>query len=440
MDTEFSERYICVQILNNFDKEGVLDYSYTYELDAYESGTVRDYVLNILRRRSYIDFIVDHYSTIAADDMKPGFRNILRLAIYEIGFVGLSSDTEAIDEILEIAKIMLGSNTADILNAIIRNIQRESKTLPKPSFEDRNKLVATTFSHPEWLVQRWRERFGEREAFQLMQANNGALPYYVRVNTLRTTTQNFELRMKKMGIQFEASDWLPNFYKVDSVEAFFEKDLINKGVCHIHNIAAGFSPYVIDPQPGEIIYDLCARKGIKSIMLADLTNAESSILAVDESEHKLERIAEQALHFKAENIKIRRGKVQDLALPLADAVLLEAPSSASGVLCNHPEIRWTLTEEDFNNTVELQELLLEEAANMVKLGGRLVYTTRSLEPEENMEQVKKLMDKMDDNFELEKLDDFVPEEILAEDGFAFQTYPHLHNCDGYFGVLLKRVK
>lgn len=440
MDTEFSERYISVQILNNFDKEGVLDYSYTFELDSYESSNVRDYVLNILRRKSYIDFIVNHYSTIAAEEMKTEFRNILRLAVYEIGFVGLTNDSDAIDEIIETAKTMLGSNSADIINATIRNIQREAKSLPKPTYEDRNKLVAATFSHPEWLVQRWRDRFGEREAFQLMQVNNTALPKYVRVNTLRTTTQNFELRLKKMGIDFEESEWLPNFYKVDSVEAIFEKGLIQKGICHVHNVAAGFSPFVIDPQPGEVIYDLCARKGIKSIMLADLTNAESSILAVDESEYKLERLAEHALNFKAENIKIRRGRVQDLALPLADAVLLEAPSTASGVLSNHPEIRWTITEEDFKQTVELQELLLEEAANMVKLGGRLVYTTRSLEPEENMEQVQKLMDKMEDNFELEKLDDFLPEEILAEDGYAFQTYPHKHNCDGYFGVLLRRIK
>ncbi|MFA5668970.1 MAG: 16S rRNA (cytosine(967)-C(5))-methyltransferase RsmB [Balneolaceae bacterium] len=440
MEPELSERSVSVEILIAFDKEHVLDYTLANDLDTRERAQVREYVQNILRRRSYLDFIIDHFSSVGIDEMKPQLKNILRLAIYDLLFMDSTPDYAAINEAVEIAKAMLGSKTGDLVNAILRNLQREGDNLPKPAFEDRNKLVATTFSHPEWLVARWRKRFGEREAFQLMQANNSRPSFFVRVNTLRTTAENFELRMDKMGVEYEASDWLPNFYKVDSVQPFIEKGLLAKGLCHVQDIAAGFAPFVLDPQPGEKIYDLCAAPGTKSIMLADLTGGESSILAVDISAKRLDILAESALNFGAENIKIRRADILELSLPLADAVLLDAPCTGTGVLSKRADLRWKRDEEGLRKAVELQEQLLEEAANMVKLGGRLVYSTCSLEPEENMDQVNKLLEKMDDNFVLEPLEDFVPEEVLAEGGKAYQTFPHIHGCDGHFGVLLKRVK
>lgn len=440
METEFSERSASIDILIEFDLKKILDYSYADELEPRERAQVREYVQNIFRRRSYLDFLIDHYSSIGVDEMKAELKNILRLGIYDLLFMDSTPDYAAINEAVEIAKAMLGSKTGDLVNAIMRNLQRDIENLPKPAYKDRTKLVATTFSHPEWMVARWSKRFGEREAFQLMQANNTRPNYYVRVNTLRTKPENFELRMDKMGVEFEASDWLPNFYKVDSVQPFIEKGLLAKGLCQVQDIAAGLAPFVLDPQPGEKIYDLCAAPGTKSIMISDLTEAQSDILSVDISADRLEKLAESAISHGAENIKIRRGDVLELSLPLADAVLLDAPCTGTGVLSKRADLRWRRDEEGLKKAVELQEQLLEEAANMVKVGGRLVYSTCSLEPEENMEQIKKLIDKMDDNFELQPLEDYVPEEVLTEDGLAYQTFPHKHGCDGHFGVLLERVK
>jgi 16S rRNA (cytosine967-C5)-methyltransferase len=440
LETEFSERSASIDILIEFDLKHILDYSYADELEPRERAQVREYVQNIFRRRSYLDFLIDHYSSIGVDEMKAELKNILRLGIYDLLFMDSTPDYAAINEAVEIAKAMLGSKTGDLVNAIMRNLQRDLDNLPKPAYKDRTKLVATTFSHPEWMVARWSKRFGEREAFQLMQANNTRPNYYVRVNTLRTKPENFELRMDKMGVEFEASEWLPNFYKVDSVQPFIEKGLLAKGLCQVQDIAAGLAPFVLDPQPGEKIYDLCAAPGTKSIMISDLTEAQSDILSVDISADRLEKLAESAISHGAENIKIRRGDVLELSLPLADAVLLDAPCTGTGVLSKRADLRWRRDEEGLRKAVELQEQLLEEAANMVKVGGRLVYSTCSLEPEENMEQIQKLIDKMDDNFELQPLEDFVPEEVLTEDGLAYQTFPHKHGCDGHFGVLLERVK
>ena len=439
MDYYFNERSASVDILIGFDLQKSLDFSLSDELEPRERAQVREYVQNILRKRSYLDFLIDHYATIDVTEMKTDLKNILRLGIYDMLFMDSTPDYAAINEAVELGKAKMGSKTGDLINAILRNLQRDIEQLPKPQFKDRTKLVATTFSHPEWLVSRWSSRFGEREAFQLMQANNTRPSFYVRANTMRTTIANFELRMEKLGVEFEASDWLPNFYKVQSVQPFIEKGLLKKGICQVQDIAAGFAPFILDPQPNEKIYDLCAAPGTKSIMISDLTEGESDILAVDISGERLEKLAESALNFGAENIKIRRGDILELSLPLADAVLLDAPCTGTGVLSKRADLRWRRDEEGLKNAVELQAQLLEEAANMVKRGGRLVYSTCSLEPEENMEQVQKFLENYP-TFELQPLEDFVPEKVLTEDGLAYQTYPHKHDSDGHFGVLLIRTK
>jgi 16S rRNA (cytosine967-C5)-methyltransferase len=439
LDTELTARTVSIDLLITFDEKNNLDYSLANELEPRERAQVREYVQNILRRRSYLDFIIGKFSSIGIDEMKPVLKNILRLGLYEMLFMGGTPDYAAINESVEIAKLRMGSKAGDLVNAILRNIQRDIDKLPKPAFEDRTKLVATTFSHPEWMVARWVKRFGEREAFQLMQANNQRPNYYVRVNNLRTKTENFKLRLEKLDIPFEESEWLPGYFKVESVAPFIAKDLLKKGICLVQDIAAGFAPTILEPLPGETIYDLCAAPGTKSIVMSDMMNAEGSIVAVDINPNRLEMLAQSAMDYGAENIKIRQDDVRELNLKLADGVLLDAPCTGTGVLSKRADLRWKRTEQELENSVKLQEELLDEAANHVKRGGRLVYSTCSIEPEENWEQIQKFLDKYD-NYELEPLDEFLPEEVLAEGGLAYQTLPHVHGCDGHFGVRLKRVK
>lgn len=234
-------RTASIDLLIDFDEHKSLDYTLANELEPRERAQVREYVQNILRRLSYLDFIIGEFSSIGIAEMKPVLKNILRLGVYEMLFMPGTPDYASINEAVEITKLKMGSKSGDLVNAILRNIQRDIAKLPKPAFADRTKLIATTFSHPEWMVKRWVERFGEREAFQLMQANNKRPEYYIRVNNLRTKTSNFELRMEKMGVEFEESDWLPDYFKVDSVAPFIQKGLLKKGFVIVQDIAAGFA-------------------------------------------------------------------------------------------------------------------------------------------------------------------------------------------------------
>lgn len=440
METEATARSVSVDILNEFDETNYLDYSAANDLDQRDRAEVREYVQNILRRRSYIDFLIDEFANVALDEMKTKLKNILRLGVYDMVFMDSTPDYAAINESVDIAKYSLGSRTGDLVNAILRNLQRakEQDKLPKPKYKDRVKLIATTFSHPEWMVKRWTSRFGEREAFKLMQANNQPPKHFVRVNTLRTKAEYFKLRMEKNDVAFTESDWLPGFYEVDSVAPFINKGWVKKGFCWIQDVAAGFAPTVVDPQSDETIYDFCAAPGTKTVLLSALMEDEGEILAVDISSERLEKLAQNALAYQAENIKVRRADVRELELPETDAILLDAPCTGTGVLSKRADLRWRRDQEGLENAVQLQKELLDASAGMVKPGGRLIYSTCSLEEEENWQQVTNFLDRHD-NFELESLEGYLPDEVLMEDKKAYQTFPHQHGCDGHFGVRMKRV-
>lgn len=439
MEQELTARIVALRILNDFDQNHVLDYGMANELDPRDRGRVREHLQGLFRKRLYLDFLINEFSHVDVAEMNSRIKNVLRLGIYEMLFMDGTPDYAAINETVELAKKEVSSKTADLVNAILRNMQRSMPNLPKPAMEDRAELIATTFSHPVWMVRRWVKRFGEREAFQFMQANNSRPQHFIRVNTLKTKSSNFEIRMDKAGVDFEASDLLPDYYEVDDLSLFIEKGWFEKGLCFVQDIAAGFAPTILDPQPGESVYDLCAAPGMKAILMANMMEGEGEITAIDINPHRLERLAENALTYNAESLKVLRADATDLNLKMADAVLLDAPCTGTGVLSKRADLRWKRTEEELASAVKLQEELLDEAANLVKKDGRLVYSTCSIEPEENMGQIEKFLEKYD-NFVLEPLDEYLDEEVLSEDKKSYQTLPHKHHCDGHFGVLLRRVK
>lgn len=437
MENVSNARIASIRSLEKFDKTHILEQDLMNKLDNRERQQANEYVQGILRKKSYLDFLISKSSSVEIEKMDAFFKNILRLGIYDLLFMDGTPDYAAINESVEIAKTKISSKSGDLANAILRKIQRDMGSLPKPDMKNRTELIATTFSHPEWMVERWAKRFGEREAFQLMTANNKRPEYYLRVNCLRTSPDTFKLRMDKAGIEYEESDWLPGYFKVNTLSEVRAKGWFEKGLCYVQDIAAGFAPTILDPVAGELVYDICAAPGTKTLLLAELMENQGSILAIDINPERIHKIAENAERGGAEIVKIQRADAREGRFKLADAVLLDAPCTGTGVLSKRADLRWKRTAEDLAEAVKLQAELLDAAANMVGKNGRLVYSTCSIEPEENMGQIENFL-KEYDNFELVDLDDYLPEEVLSDDLKSYQTFPHKHNCDGHFGVLLQR--
>jgi 16S rRNA (cytosine967-C5)-methyltransferase len=432
-----SARAASVLTLAKFDQELRIDHALMDTVEGQNRQQVNEYVQGILRRKTYLDFLIAQFSSIPFDDITPVLRNVLRVGIYDLLFMDGTPDYAAVNEAVELAKNLVSPKTGDFANAILRKIQRDVAALPKPTGSTRAELVATTFSHPQWLVERWVKRYGEREAFAIMQANNKRPEYFLRVNNLKTQTENFILRLEKAGVEFEDDRRLPGYFRVKTLGEVRSKGWFEKGICQVQDIAAGFAPYLLNPKPGETVYDICAAPGTKTIVMAELMKNEGSITAIDQDGERIGLIAQNAEAYKADIVKVMRADARDLNLKLADAVLLDAPCTGTGVMGKRADLRWRRNPQDLENIVKLQAELLDAAANLVNKNGRLVYSTCSLEPEENMEQIEKFLQEYP-NFELADLSGLLPDEILAEDKKSYQTMPHKHNCDGHFGVLLVR--
>lgn len=433
-----SARLASIKTLTQFEETYTLDHQSLNKLKGQERQQANEYVQGILRRRSYLDFLISQYSAVHVDEMKPLFKNILRLGIYDLLFMDSTPDYAALNEAVNLAKQEMSDKSGDLVNAVLRRVQRDISSLPKPRFEDRTALIATTFSHPEWLVKRWVDRFGEREAFQLMQANNKRPEYYLRVNGLKTRAEYFRLRLEKNGVEFEESSWLPGYFKIKTLSQAHSKGWMDKGLCQVQDISAGFACFILEPEPGENIYDLCAAPGTKTILLSELMDNEGSILAVDISADRISKIAENVTAYGADNVKVQRADATKDTFKPADAVLIDAPCSGTGVMAKRADLRWRRTRQQLEEYAEQQTALLDAAAKMVREGGRMVYSTCSLEPEENQHQVKQFLDNHPE-FEAAELDEFLPDEVLSKDKKYYQTLPHIHGCDGHFGVLLRRV-
>ncbi|MEX0680837.1 MAG: 16S rRNA (cytosine(967)-C(5))-methyltransferase RsmB [Balneolales bacterium] len=437
MEQTITARQASVDALTYFEEHNKIDPQLLNKLEGQDRQQANEYVQSILRRKSYLDFLISHYSAVPVEEMNTRFKNILRIGLYDLLFMDGTPDYAAVNEAVNLAKHMAGSRSGDLMNAILRRLQRDMPDIPKPAYKDRTKLVATTFSHPEWMVKRWVNRFGERDAFQLMQYNNRRPVWYLRVNSLKTNSNNFKLRLEKTSISFEESDWLPGYYRVEQLQKIRAKGWFQKGLCQVQDIAAGFAPTILNPQPGENVYDLCAAPGTKTIHMCDLMQNKGSILAVDIDAARIATIAENVTNFGTDIVKVQRADVIHDRFKLVDAVLLDAPCSGTGVLSKRADLRWRRMESDIEKFTSQQDQLLDAAANMVRRGGRLVYSTCSIEPEENMDRITHFLNNYD-NFVLENLEDYLPEEVLSNDGKSYQTLPHIHKCDGHFGVLLRR--
>ncbi|MCO5587991.1 hypothetical protein L7F22_041944 [Adiantum nelumboides] len=223
-------------------------------------------------------------------------------------------------------------------------------------------------------------------------------------------------------------------------KAVIQGGLLQKGLCSVQDESGGLVVKILDPQPGEIIVDCCAAPGGKALYMAACLKNQGKIYAIDIHKGKLKLLQEAARHLGVDRVVTT--KLSDLWSfvdrndLLADKVLVDAPCSGLGVLSKRADLRWRKTAEDFEDMVKLQSILLNAAARLVKPGGVLVYSTCSIETEENTERIFQFL-KDHSDFILKSVEGYVPSEFVTPDGF-FASLPHRHHVDGAFAARLER--
>ena len=371
--------------------------------------------IGVVRNLKLIDFAVKSF---LEKKPRPRLKSILFVAAYEMLSGHASRIPRIIDHAVGQARYLTSPREAGLVNAVLRRIPEALSTPCKPG-DDPVKQWALTRSHPEWMVQRWLHNYGANSTQKLLAWNQNSALVYLR---LRKHSKD------NIPSWLEPSQW-PGFYLFDSRHRPDVEKLLYQGKAYVQDPSTRLAVELLAVRPGERILDLCAAPGGKSLLIADeLESSEGLLVCIDRPGprfHRLEENLQSAPKAKAVAVKADLRKTTPAMLAARnlpgsfDAVLLDAPCSNTGVLRRRPDAKWRLLPEDIERLTELQLQLLKRAAEFVCPAGRLVYSTCSLEPEENILVVEKFLEQTDEGFRLESKTVFTPWQDEHDGGAAF---------------------
>jgi len=411
------------------------------DVDARSRRQARELVAGVTRQRRWLDFVLAKAYDGDYDSVESRLRHILRLGLYELLFQ--STPTRAVvHEYVELAKQMIRPGAGNLVNAILRTIDRDREYIPEPDTGAEAEDLAIRFSHPTWMVRRWLDRFGTEETTELLGWNNRRPAYHVRVNSLQTKQTDVEEWLDDHDVVYTQSPYFDDRLRLKRLQPLVQGGLLEEGTVAVQDDSSGFVIRLLDPQPGETVLDGCAAPGGKTLAIAVEMEGRGTIRATDVHEGRLRQLKEGVeAHGLADMVHSEVADVQTLAErsepPLADRVLLDVPCSGLGVLGKRADLRWRRTPDDFEELTDLQSDLLDAGARLVRPGGLLVYSTCTIEPEENEEQVDAFLERRDD-FRLESAPNALPEEVISDRG-TLKTRPQHHRMDGAYAARLRHV-
>jgi 16S rRNA (cytosine967-C5)-methyltransferase len=440
-------RKTAVQILNRVDEKGafaepLLDdvlsrKSFTH---SHDRKLLTQLVYGTLRMRGRLDWMIGRIYRGDEKRMDTVLMNILRIGLYQILFTDRIPDFAAVDEAVEIAKEM-HPRGAGLVNAVLRTALRRETDIAYPDLEkEPAHHVSIVHSHPRWLADLWISMLGVDETIGLCSADNETPPLTIRVNRLKTTRDRLGRDLIEEGYEVQSTAFSPDGLNVQLPGPVRGLRHFREGYFQIQDEASQMIAYLLDPLPGERIMDVCSGSGIKTTHLAERMGNQGSILAVDVHQGKLAALKGLAGRLGITIIKTLEGDARldqgDDFRGAFDRVLVDAPCSGLGTLRRNPEIKWRLTSRDMAAFLPLQKEILGRSAFYLKRGGILVYSTCTIAEEENEEVVDSFLAENRD-FRPVRPPASIDKRLISDRGF-FQTFPHRHGTDGFFGAVLMK--
>lgn len=398
-------------------------------------------VYGVLRAQSHLDWILAGFYRGDYTKMEEKVKNILRTGLYQLKFSDRLPSFAVVDEAVKITK-RINPGAAGLVNAVLRGYLRDPDKIAFPSIKKYPaEHIATLQSHPSWLTKIWLSIFGFEETMALCQANNELPPSTIRVNTLKISRPELEIKLQNDAFSCTPTEFSPDGINIITSTLPVQKTIFFKeGLLRIQDEAAQLVSCLVDPAGGDNVLDVCAGSGGKTTHLAARMKNEGRIIA-------LELNAEKIFQLKKERSRMGATIIEpisaDLTHPLSsefidkfDHVLVDAPCSGTGTLRRNPEIKWRITASDIDASAKKQMTILQNAAKAVKKGGRLIYCTCSLLPAENDQIIRQFI-AINPQFTVCQPSSVIDQSLTDSRGF-FRTYPHRQNMDGFFGAVLRR--
>ncbi|HET6232782.1 MAG TPA: 16S rRNA (cytosine(967)-C(5))-methyltransferase RsmB [Longimicrobiaceae bacterium] len=404
----------------------------TGRLDPRDHGFTQELVYGTFRLRGRLDHLLGGLVKGGTAALEPDVLDVLRLGAYQLLEMGGVPAYAAISQSVDLVRIAGSPKAAGLVNGVLQNLQRRGDTIPVPDAEQApGDYLSTWGSHPRWLVDRWIGRWGAEATRSLVDADNTRPELYLR--PLGISVAEAVERLAAAGIGAEPVAFSPDSLRV--LPPASAADALAAVPAVVQDPAAALVVRYAAVPAGATVLDLCAAPGGKAFGLASTAD---HVVAADNSYRRLARVRENARRLDAAHrVRAVVSDARNPAFRPADAVLLDAPCTGTGTFRRHPDGRWRVGEGDLDALAKLQAELLDAAAPLVRGGGLLVYSTCSLEGEENEVQIDAFLGRHPE-FSIEPPNDAVDAELLDDAG-RLSVLPQRQGVDGAFAARLRRT-
>jgi 16S rRNA (cytosine967-C5)-methyltransferase len=411
------------------------------ELSSKDVGLLTELTYGTLQRRMALDFYLKPFLK-NNNKLANWIHHLLRLTLYQMVYLDKIPDRAAIYEAVEIAKTRGHKGIASLVNGVLRSIQRQGL----PSFDevsDSTERLSLETSHPKWLVTRWVNQFGYDKTKEMCEINLTAPLQTARVNLTRISRDECVSILEQDGFEIEKSPIIPEAIRclkgnVASSTPF------KYGLLTIQDESSMLASYALGVMENESVLDACAAPGGKSTHIAEKMNNTGEVWSIDLHQHKVKLINENARRLGLENIKTitmdSRSVGEKFKEETFDRILLDAPCSGLGVMRRKPDMKYTKLEQDIERLSTIQQDLLKSVSRLLKKGGLLVYSTCTVDKEENEKTIQTFLK---DNPEFEgdmTLKNRMPDAIQTlVTGFDLQIFPQDFGSDGFYIAALRKA-
>jgi len=388
-------------------------------LQPADRALCHELVLGVLRRQLFLDALLKHFSKRGVEDLDSAVRLALRLGLYQLRFLTRIPASAAVNESVSLVRAARLSSATAFVNAVLRRAAREAEYDPVADVSDPLEKIAVRTSHPSWLIERWASWLGIDQAEAFAHANNLVPPTAFRVVSNRANQSRVLAKLSAAGAALESSDIVDGAWRVAGATPLV-RELAAAGEIYLQDEASQLVAKAMDVKPRERVLDLCAAPGGKTTLMADRAGDAAFIVAADRSATRMATVVATMRLHELRSIKpVILDATEQLPFEREsfDKVLVDAPCSGTGTLRANPEIRWRLAPADFASFALQQKRILSRAVEVLKPRGRLVYSTCSVERQENEGVIQEL--------DLRVLK-------------TIRTWPQREGSDGFFISILEK--
>lgn len=451
MTKAINERELVLGILLEVTRDGehshialrnVLN-KYQY-LDKKERAFITRVTEGTLERMIELDYIINQFSKVKVNKMKPVIRNIVRSAVYQIKYMDSVPNSAACNEAVKLAVKKGFVNLKGFVNGLLRNIARNLDQISYPDEQEIESYFSVKYSMPTWILKQWLSVYDKKTVACMLEDFLKEKDTTIRCNQNEMSKEELCSQLEREGVHVEQHPYLPYALKISSYNYLGELDTFQKGAFSVQDISSMLVTHLADPKEGDEVIDVCAAPGGKSLHMAEILNGTGHVEARDLTDYKVGLIEENISRSGMKNITAVR---KDATLPdeksyeKADIVIADLPCSGLGVLGKKTDLKYKMTEETQQELVMLQRKMLSVVKDYVKPDGILIYSTCTIHEEENMGNVHWFLEQ-NKEFELMPVQGLLCDELksaVIEEG-CIQLLPGLHDSDGFFIAKFRKVR